>query len=237
MGRKIREPAHEKGTAIRYAISVMLNLGESANLQLSDVAPALVTDRNAGPMTLNERVHALFDQLHVPVFRYLLRRTRDSGRAEDLTQETFGKALARLPQLREPERAKAWLFRILRNLYLHKVRDQKRHKVVPLDAVGDLPGREADETMPEIDPARLQQALNDLDESFRTPIILFYFEEFSYRDIAEQMDLPIGTVMSRLARAKAYLRSRLLPANEAEGNGTNNESAAAAPKRVTDGVP
>src|SRR5215831_11973855 len=72
MGRKIREPAHEKGTAIRYAISVMLNLGESANLRLSDVAPALVTDRNAGSMTLNERVHTLFDQLHVPVFRYLL---------------------------------------------------------------------------------------------------------------------------------------------------------------------
>ena len=53
-------------------------------------------------------------------------------------------------------------------------------------------------------------ALNDLPEVFRTPMILFYFEEFSYRDIAEQMDLPLGTVMSRLARAKAYLRGRLL---------------------------
>ena len=52
-------------------------------------------------------------------------------------------------------------------------------------------------------------ALNDLDEAFRTPIILYYFEEFSYRDIAEQMELPIGTVMSRLARAKVYLRTAL----------------------------
>src|SRR5262245_55608992 len=182
-------------------------------------------------------LHQLIDAHYEALYRYAFRLTGTSADAEDLTQETFGKAISRLAQLREPDRAKAWLFRILRNLYLHKVRDQKRHKVVPLDAVGDLPGREADETMPEIDPAKLQQALNDLDESFRTPIILFYFEEFSYRDIAEQMDLPIGTVMSRLARAKAYLRSRLLPANEAEGNGTNNESAAAAPKRVTDGVP
>src|SRR6267154_824578 len=53
--------------------------------------------------------------------------------------------------------------------------------------------------------------LRDLAEVFRTPVILYYFEDFSYRDIAEQMDLPIGTVMSRLARAKTYLRLRLLP--------------------------
>jgi RNA polymerase sigma-70 factor (ECF subfamily) len=56
----------------------------------------------------------------------------------------------------------------------------------------------------------LQEALNDLPEVFRTPIILYYFEDFSYRDIAEHMELPLGTVMSRLARAKAYLRNRLL---------------------------
>ena len=135
---------------------------------------------------------------------------------------------------------RAWLFRILRNLYLHKVRDQKRHKVIPLDAVGDLMQREGEDPMPEIDPAQLQQALNELDETFRTPIILFYFEEFSYRDIAEQMNLPIGTVMSRLARAKVYLRNRLAPAKGTE-NGSlaekADEKAATGPKKVTDGVP
>src|SRR5207244_6320436 len=146
--------------------------------------------------------------------------------AEDLTQEAFGKAMVRLPQLREPERAKAWLFRILRNLYLHKVRDEKRHRVIPLDAVGDLPGRETDEA-PEIDPSRLQQALDELEEGFRTPLILFYFEEFSYRDIAEQMELPLGTVMSRLARAKSYLRSRLFPPAPV---------AADSPGRASDGL-
>src|SRR6184192_607618 len=154
-------------------------------------------------------LHQLIDTHYQALYRYAYRLSGSSADAEDLTQEAFGKALARLPQLRDPDRAKAWLFRILRNAYLHRVRDQKRHRVIPLDAVGDLPEQTADE-MPDIDPARLQQALNELDEVFRTPIILFYFEEFSYRDIAEQMDLPIGTVMSRLARAKAYLRSRLL---------------------------
>ena len=84
--------------------------------------------------------------------------------------------------------------------------------------------------------AQLQQALNELDETFRTPIILFYFDEFSYRDIAEQMELPIGTVMSRLARAKAYLRNRLAPA-KGDANGPHEEKAATGPKKVTDGVP
>ncbi len=162
-------------------------------------------------------LHQLIDAHYEALYRYAYRLSGTAADAEDLTQEAFGKALARLPQLRDPERARGWLFRILRNAYLHKVRDQKRHKVVPLDAVGDLPDRPVEE-MPEIDPAQLQLALNDLDETFRTPIILFYFEEFSYRDIAEQMDLPIGTVMSRLARGKAYLRSKLSPVDP-EQNG------------------
>ena len=153
-------------------------------------------------------LHALIDAHYEALYRYAYRLSGSSADAEDLTQEAFGKAFTRMGQLREPERAKAWLFQILRNLYLHKVRDEKRHRMVPLDAVGDLAGREAEDT-PEIDPAKLQQALDELDEGFRTPLILFYFEEFSYREIADQMDLPIGTVMSRLARAKGYLRSRL----------------------------
>jgi len=176
-------------------------------------------------------LQGLIDAHYEVLYRYAYRLSGSAADAEDLTQEAFGKAMVRLAQLREPERAKAWLFRILRNLYLHKVRDEKRHRVVPLDAVGDLPGRETDEP-PAIDATRLQQALDELDEGFRTPLILFYFEEFSYRDIAEQMELPIGTVMSRLARAKAYLRAKLAP------NGTDEFAAATSPggKEVSDAV-
>jgi RNA polymerase sigma-70 factor (ECF subfamily) len=150
----------------------------------------------------------LVEAYYEAIFRYAYRLTGSSSDAEDLTQETFGKAFTRLSQLREQERAKSWLFMILRNLYLHKVRDDKRHRIVPLDAVAELPDRDPQES-PEISPETLQQALNELEEGFRTPLILFYFEEFSYREISEQMELPIGTVMSRLARAKAYLRLKL----------------------------
>ncbi|MDB5305962.1 MAG: polymerase subunit sigma [Gemmataceae bacterium] len=176
-------------------------------------------------------LHQLVDTHYQALYRYAYRLSGTAADAEDLTQEAFGKALARLPQLRDQERAKAWLYRILRNAYLHRVRDQKRHRVVPLDAVGDLPERSAEE-LPEIEPARLQQALNELDEAFRTPIILYYFDDFSYRDIAEQMNLPIGTVMSRLARGKAYLRSRLVPPEPGE----NVAAVGDGPRRATDGM-
>src|SRR6476619_4442024 len=102
-------------------------------------------------------LHQLIDAHYQALYRYAFRLTGSAADAEDLTQEAFGKALARLDQLRHADRAKAWLFRILRNLYLHQVRDEKRHRVVPLDAVGDLPSRAAEEP-PEIDPASLQQA-------------------------------------------------------------------------------
>jgi RNA polymerase sigma-70 factor (ECF subfamily) len=174
----------------------------------------------------------LIDAHYQSLYRYAYRLCGSAADAEDLTQEAFGKALARLAQLRDPGRARAWLFRILRNAYLHKARDRRRHRVVPLDAVGDLPDRPADGP-PDVDPARLQLALDDLDEAFRTPLILYYFEDFSYRDIADQMDLPIGTVMSRLARGKAYLRSRLAPA--ADGGGAAAD-AGGVPRRASHGV-
>src|SRR6478736_6169190 len=156
-------------------------------------------------------LHQLIDAHYEALYRYGYRLSGSAADAEDLTQEAFCKAQAQLSTLRDPERAKPWLFSILRNAYLHRARSDRAHRQVPLDAVGDLPD-DPPPDVPDIGPEELQRALNDLPEGFRTPVILFYFEDMSYRDIAEQMDLPIGTVMSRLARAKTHLRDRLMPA-------------------------
>src|SRR5206468_688737 len=104
---------------------------------------------------------------------------------------------------------------------------------VSLDGVGDV-AEPLPEALPDIDPEQLQKALNDMPETFRTPIILYYFEDFSYRDIAEQMDLPIGTVMSRLARAKAYLRGRLVPGRSGESVNGVAAAPSARLRRATD---
>jgi len=159
----------------------------------------------------------LVDEHYQSLYRYAYRLSGAAADAEDLTQEAFCKAQAQLATLRDPDRAKPWLFSILRNAYLHRARTHRAHKQVSLDAVGELACHPPAD-VPEVDPERLQQALNELPEGFRTPVILFYFEDMSYRDIAEQMDLPIGTVMSRLARAKTHLRDRLMPA-AAQGAG------------------
>ena len=156
------------------------------------------------------RIEALVEQHYESLYRYAYRLSGRAADAEDLTQDAFCQAQLKLNQLRDPGRAKAWLFSILRNAYLHRVRDARREQVLPLEYVGDVADR-LPEPLPDIEPERLQQVLSELPEDFRTPVILFYFEEFSYREIAEQMDLPLGTVMSRLARAKAHLRARLLP--------------------------
>src|SRR5438876_10585296 len=160
------------------------------------------------------RIQELVDQHYQPLYRYAYRLSGSAADAEDLTQDAFCQAQLKLNQLRDPGRAKAWLFSILRNAYLHRIRDARREQVLPLEYVGDVADR-LPEPLPDIEPERLQQVLNELPEDFRTPVILFYFEDFSYRDIAEQMELPLGTVMSRLDRAKAHLRARLVEPAEA----------------------
>lgn len=172
-------------------------------------------------------IQKLVDEHYLPLYRYAYRLTGSQTEAEDLTQETFCQAQQKFHQLREPGKAKSWLFTILRNTYLRRLRDDKHERVIPLEWVGDV-AEPLQEPLPEIEPEQLQEALNELAEVYRTPIILYYFEEFSYRDIADQMELPIGTVMSRLARAKAYLRARLLP--------QRSEVMADSDRRASDGL-
>lgn len=170
-------------------------------------------------------VERLVDEYYAALYRYAFRLSGTAADAEDLTQETFCKAQRGIGQLRDGHRAKAWLFSILRNAYLHGARSQRRRQFVSLEDAGELVG-DLPEPLPDVDPEQLQAALDELPEAFRTPVILFYFEDFTYREIAEQMDLPLGTVMSRLARAKAYLRSRLL----------RSAALAGPPRRTPDGL-
>ncbi len=167
-------------------------------------------------------IGSLVEAHYAALYRYAFRLSGSSQDAEDLTQETFCLAQKKLFQLREEGKAKSWLFTILRNGYLHRLRESKQVKQVSLDAVGEIPER-GPEPLPAVDSAQLQKALNELPEAFRTPIILYYFDDFSYKDIAEQMNVPLGTVMSRLARAKTFLRQRLAEPAELMGNTNQGE--------------
>jgi RNA polymerase sigma-70 factor (ECF subfamily) len=154
----------------------------------------------------------LIDRHYALVYRYAYRLSGSAADAEDLTQQTFLQAQAKFDQLRDSSQGKNWLCAIVRNAYLRSLRTPVR--TLSLDASPEpctvLPCPE------EIDPLALQTALDELPEEFRTPLVLFYFEEFTYKDIAAQLDVPIGTVMSRLARGKAHLRRRLAPAEDVD---------------------
>jgi len=142
-----------------------------------------------------------------PLFRYAFRLTGQAADAEDLVQETLLQANRKLNSVKDLGAIKTWLFTILRNQHLMNLR-QRGNKT--LESLEDLPDCPVQPMRPEgvHDSELLQQLLMEMPEGYRTPLILFYLEDFSYRDISEQMGVPIGTVMSRLARAKDWIRAR-----------------------------
>src|SRR3989442_874796 len=126
-------------------------------------------------------VKRLVEDHYAALYRYAFRLSGSAADAEDLTQEAFCKAQANLAQLRDPARARPWLFSILRNAYLHRLRSERQARCVSLDDVGDVPEPSAD-PLPDVDPEQLQLALNELSEVYRTSLILYYFDDFSYRE-------------------------------------------------------
>jgi len=148
---------------------------------------------------------------HAELYRYAYRLSGKQVDAEDLTQHVFLMAQSRGEQLRDGQSVRQWLFAILRNAYLKSVRRRPPTPASSLELeIEDVP-EILDE--PDIDRDRLQAALEELPDEFRIVLLMFYFEECSYREIAERLGLPDGTVMSRLSRAKSHLRRKLLAPN------------------------
>src|ERR1700693_2272118 len=110
------------------------------------------------PGSPQRTVQRLVDDHYVGLYRYAYRLSGSAADAEDLTQEAFCKAQLNLSQLRDPDRAKAWLFSILRNAYLHRVRAESQQRVVSLEDVGDVAEPQG-EPLPDVDPELLQKAL------------------------------------------------------------------------------
>jgi len=146
------------------------------------------------------------------IFRCACRLARKPHDAEDLTQETYYYAIKNFPQLRDRDKAKNWLFSILRNLFLKDLEKNKKRIDIEFESVSNtISGRvNIEEDHLKAETARnLRVVLNKLDDRLKAPIKMFYFEKLSYKEIAQSLDLPIGTVMSRIARGKVYIRREL----------------------------
>src|SRR5436853_3938867 len=179
---------------------------------------------------------ATFAELATPFMSALyaaaLRMTRNPSDAEDLVQETYLRAYRGFGGFREGTNLKAWLYRILTNTFINQYRAKKRRPdQVDLDDVEDfyifrrLGGLEAAdaartaeaEVLEGIPDAEVKEALESIPEQFRMAVILADVEGFSYKEIADILDVPIGTVMSRIHRGRRALQKALYEFGQARG--------------------
>ena len=144
------------------------------------------------------------------LYRFALSLTRHEADACDLTQQTFYRWATKGGQLRDKSKAKSWLFTTLHREFLGQRRHDDRFPKVEITSMDDGEFAAPSFSESQMDGANVLSALQQLDETYRAPLALFYLEENSYRDIAEILDVPIGTVMSRISRGKDLLRKRIL---------------------------
>ena len=148
------------------------------------------------------------------LYGYAMVLTRNHAEAEDLVQDTYVRALPAMDRLRAESNVKGWLFKILRNAWLNNLRKRRTDPVIAWTDEEDGSVREIVEPskdsyhalVSKMEKEQVQAAIQALSVQFREIILLREFEELSYDEIAKLLDCPVGTVMSRLARARSKLR-------------------------------
>ncbi len=143
------------------------------------------------------------------LYRFALSLARNEADATDLTQQTFYRYAIKGHQVRDQSKVKSWMFTTLKREFLSSKRRATRFKHVEMDEADK--GWDAVDAgvVEKIDGNLAMEALQKVEERFRLPLSLFYLRDCSYREIAETLEIPIGTVMSRLSRGKEQLRSIL----------------------------
>jgi RNA polymerase sigma factor (sigma-70 family) len=152
-----------------------------------------------------------FDQLvefyYGALYRFAMSLTRTETDASDLVQDTFLAWAAKGHQLRDKTKVKSWLFTTLHRRFLESQRRIVRFPHVEMDeAADDLPSLEPN-VVTQLDAHTVVQMLAEVDPQFQAAVALFYLEDYSYNEIAAVLDVPLGTVKSRIARGLAQLRN------------------------------
>lgn len=150
------------------------------------------------------------EQHYEPLYKFAFSLTRTEADACDLTQQTFYVWATKGHQLRDQDRIKTWLFTTLYRTFLQGRRREARFPHQPLNEIDDeLPFTEP-VMVNELDWAQVLDALGRVEEHYQAAVALFYLEECSYREIAEILEVPVGTVKSRLARGLGQMKKMLV---------------------------
>lgn len=162
----------------------------------------------------------LVTRYYEPLYQFAFSLTRSEADACDLTQQTFYVWATKGHQLREKDKVKTWLFTTLHRIFLESRRRQTRFPHHELEAADvELPVIEPGE-ISRLDTAHVLAALGRMDETFQAPIALFYLQDCSYKEIAEVLTLPLGTVKSRISRGIAQLQKMLAKDLPSQNNRT-----------------
>ncbi|MEW6307132.1 MAG: RNA polymerase sigma factor [Verrucomicrobiota bacterium] len=146
---------------------------------------------------------------HESLYRFAFSLAGNADDAAELTQETYIRLLTKGGQVRDRSKVKSWLFTTLYRVFLGWRRHATRFPHVEIvQADAELPHFTA-QMADELDSETAMDAALQIEEHYRAPLVLFYLQGMSYKEIAEVLDVPIGTVMSRLSRGKELLRKRL----------------------------
>jgi len=170
---------------------------------------------NAPDKVAEADFESLVDRYYQPLYRFAFSLTRTEAEAGDLTQQTFYVWAAKGHQLRDRTKVKTWLFTTLYREFLTAKRHQDRFPHVELEEAGSEGPTVSPGIINQLDAETVVQALGRVEDQYQAPLALFYLEEHSYKEISEILNVPIGTVQSRIARGKARLQRILLESVEA----------------------
>jgi RNA polymerase sigma factor (sigma-70 family) len=163
-------------------------------------------DRQPGELDFQNLVEVHY----APLYRFAMSLTRTENQASDLVQETFLTWASKGHQLRDGSKVKSWLFTTLHRRFLESQRRSARFPHFELSEVAeDLPHVDP-ELVRHMDAQAVVGLLSQVDPQFQTAVSLFYLEDYSYNEIAEILEVPLGTVKSRIARGLAQLKTLVL---------------------------
>lgn len=196
---------HRTTTATRIESSVRFSTpprSKSVSEQIMSLLP------EAGPATAADYDWAV-EQFYEALYKFAFGLAGSESDAADLTQDTYRVLLTKGDAIRDARKVKSWLFTTLYRQFLGQRRHASRFPETPVEsAQWELPPITPQQAEA-LDGSFVVAALQQLEEKYRAPLAMFYLEELSYKEMAEVLDLPIGTIMSRMSRGKEILRKRL----------------------------